>query len=124
MSSFVVSTVLQVVVALGLLNVWLVRAGASTAYRGGSAQSLRDEFAAYGLPDWMFYAVGFLKITSAVLLIAGIWIPALIIPPAAIVAVLMIGALAMHAKVRDPLIKSLPAFLMLVMSVAILLLQL
>ena len=124
MSSFVVSTVLQVVVALGLLNVWLVRAGASTAYRGGSAQSLRDEFAAYGLPDWMFYAVGFLKITSAVLLIAGIWIPALLIPPAAIVAVLMIGALAMHAKVRDPLIKSLPAFLMLVMSVAILLLQL
>ena len=124
MSSFVVSTVLQVVVALGLLNVWLVRAGASTAYRGGSAQSLRAEFAAYGLPDWMFYAVGFLKITSAVLLIAGIWIPALIIPPAAIVAVLMIGALAMHAKVRDPLIKSLPAFLMLVMSVAILLLQL
>ena len=124
MSSFVVSTVLQVVVALGLLNVWLVRAGASTAYRGGSAQSLRDEFAAYGLPDWSFYVVGFLKITSAVLLIAGIWIPALIIPPAAIVAVLMIGALAMHAKAQDPLTKSLPAFLMLVMSVAILLLQL
>jgi len=46
------------------------------------------------------------------------------VPPAAIVAVLMIGALAMHAKVRDPLTKSLPAFLMLVMSVAILLLQL
>jgi hypothetical protein len=124
MSSFVISTVLQVVVALGLLNVWLVRAGASTAYRGGSAQSLREEFAAYGLPDWTFYVVGFLKVTSAVLLIAGIWIPALIVPPAAIVAVLMIGALAMHAKVRDPLTKSLPAFLMLVMSVAILLLHL
>jgi hypothetical protein len=124
MSSFVISTVLQVVVALGLLNVWLVRAGASTAYRGGSAQSLREEFAAYGLPVWTFYVVGFLKVTSAVLLIAGIWIPALIVPPAAIVAVLMIGALAMHAKVRDPLTKSLPAFLMLVMSVAILLLHL
>ena len=124
MSSFVISTVLQVVVALGLLNVWLVRAGTSTSYRGGSAQSLREEFGAYGLPDWTFYVVGFLKITSAVLLIAGIWIPALIVPPAAIVAVLMIGALAMHAKVRDPLTKSLPAFLMLVMSVAILLLHL
>ena len=124
MSSFVNSTILQVVVALGLLNVWLVRAGTSTAYRGGSAQSLREEFGAYGLPDWTFYVVGFLKITSAVLLIAGIWIPALIMPPAAIVAVLMIGALAMHVKVQDPLIKSLPAFLLLVMSVAILLLQL
>ena len=103
---------------------WLVRAGTSTAYRGGSAQSLREEFGAYGLPDWTFSVVGLLKLTSAVLLIAGIWIPALIMPPAAIVAVLMIGALAMHVKVQDPLIKSLPAFLLLVMSVAILLLQL
>jgi hypothetical protein len=123
MSSSVISTVLQIVVALGLLNVWLVRAQASTAYRGGSAQSLKEEFAAYGLPDWTFFAVGFLKVASAVLLIVGIWAPVLIRPPAAIVAVLMIGALAMHAKVRDPLTKSLPAFLMLVMCVAIIWLQ-
>ena len=123
MSSSVISTVLQIVVALGLLNVWLVRAQASTAYRGGSAQSLKEEFAAYGLPDWTFFAVGFLKVASAVLLIVGIWAPVLIRPPAAILAVLMIGALAMHAKVRDPLTKSLPAFLMLVMCVAIIWLQ-
>jgi len=123
MSSSLVSTILQVVVALGLLNVWLVRARASTAYRGGSAQSLKEEFAAYGLPDWTFYVVGFLKVSSAVLLIAGIWAPTLIRGPAAVVAVLMIGALAMHAKVRDPLTKSVPAFLMLVMCVAIIWLQ-
>ena len=123
MSSSVISTVLQIVVALGLLNVWLVRAQASTAYRGGAAQSLKEEFSAYGLPDWTFFAVGFLKVASAVLLIVGIWAPVLIRPPAAIVAVLMIGALAMHAKVRDPLTKSLPAFLMLVMCVAIIWLQ-
>ena len=123
MSSLLVSTILQVVVALGLLNVWLVRARGSTAYRGGAAQSLKEEFAAYGLPDWTFYAVGFLKVTSAVLLIAGIWAPTLIRPPAAVVAVLMVGALAMHAKVRDPLTKSLPAFLMLLMCIAIIWLQ-
>ena len=123
MSSSVISTVLQVVVALGLLNVWLVRAKASTAYRGGSAKSLKEEFAAYGLPDWTFYVVGFLKVSSAVLLIVGIWAPTLIRLPAAIVAVLMVGALAMHAKVRDPLTKSLPALLMLVMCVAIIWLQ-
>lgn len=123
MSSFVISTILQVVVALGLLNVWLVRAKASTAYRGGSAQSLKDEFVTYRLPDWMYYLVGGLKVGSAIALIIGIWVPALIRPPALIVAVLMVGALAMHAKVKDPLMKSLPALLMLLAVVAIVLLQ-
>jgi hypothetical protein len=57
------------------------------------------------------------------LLILGIWVPAFVPPAAWTVAVLMVGALAMHAKVKDPLTKSLPAFLMLSMSVAILLLR-
>ena len=113
---FSISTILQVVVALGLLNVWLVRAGSATSYRGGDASSLKEEFAAYGLPDFFFYLVGVLKIGSAVMLIAGIWLPQFVLPAATIVAVLMVGALVMHVKVKDPAIKSLPAFLMLVMS--------
>lgn len=123
MTSFAVSTILQVIVGLGLLNVWLVRARGATAYRGGSAQSLKEEFATYGLPEWTFYAVGALKVGSAVLLIAGIWLPQLIRPPALVVAALMVGALAMHAKAKDPLTKSVPALLMLLMSVAIFALQ-
>ncbi|MDA2992445.1 MAG: DoxX family protein [Actinomycetota bacterium] len=123
MSSFVISTILQVVVALGLLNVWLVRAQSSTAYRGGSAQSLKDEFATYGLPEWTFYLVGGLKIGAAILLIVGIWVPQVVRPSAIVVAVLMIGALAMHAKVKDPLTKSLPALMVLLMVVAIALLH-
>jgi hypothetical protein len=121
MSTFAISTALQVIVALGLLNVWLVRAKASTAYRGGSAQSLKEEFATYGLPDWTFYVVGILKVGSAILLLLGIWVksPDLVRPPALIVAGLMVGALAMHAKVKDPLTKSLPALAMLLMCVAI-----
>jgi hypothetical protein len=121
MSTFAISTTLQVIVALGLLNVWLVRAKASTAYRGGSAQSLKEEFATYGLPDWTFYVVGILKVGSALLLLLGIWVksPDLVRPPALIVAGLMVGALAMHAKVKDPLTKSLPALAMLLMCVAL-----
>ena len=76
MPSFSIWTILQVVVGLGILNVWLLRAQSSTAYRGGSAQSLREEFAAYGQPDWFFYLVGVLKIGSGVLLIVGLWVPA------------------------------------------------
>jgi uncharacterized membrane protein YphA (DoxX/SURF4 family) len=121
MSTFAISTTLQVIVALGLLNVWLVRAKASTAYRGGSAQSLKEEFATYGLPDWTFYVVGILKVGSALLLLLGIWVksPDLVRPPALVVAGLMVGALAMHAKVKDPLTKSLPALAMLLMCVAL-----
>ncbi|MFZ4373647.1 MAG: DoxX family protein [Mycobacterium sp.] len=117
------SVILQVIAGLGLINVWLVRPRSATAFRGGSSQTLREEFAAYGLPDWCFYAVGAAKIVSAVMLIVGIWVPRLVLPATLVVAVLMVGALAMHAKVKDPLTKSVPAFLMLAMVVGIALLR-
>lgn len=120
MESISVKLILQIVVALGLLNVWLLRSGRATDYRGGDATSLKEEFAAYGLPDAMFYLVGALKIGAAIALLIGIWMPVLVQPAAAIVAVLMIGALAMHVKVGDPVMKSVPAFLMLLMSAGIL----
>ncbi|MFM9035808.1 MAG: DoxX family protein [Mycobacterium sp.] len=123
MSTHVLSSVLQVIVGLGLLNVWLVRARSATAYRGGTAQSLKDEFAVYGLPEWTFYLVGGLKIVAGVLLIVGVWVPGLVRLPAAVVSVLMVGALAMHAKAKDPVSKYLPALSVLLMSVAILLLN-
>ena len=54
-------------------------------------------------------------------LIAGIWFPA-VVPIAAIgLAILMLGAIAMHFKVKDPMMKSLPAFTMLVLSSAVVL---
>ena len=119
MPSLSISVLLQAVIALGLLNVWLVRAGSATRYRGRDARSLKEEFAAYGLPDFAFYVVGALKIGAALLLIAGLWLDALVLPAAAVIVLLMIGALVMHAKVKDHLMKSLPAFLMLVMSAAL-----
>ena len=116
-------TLLQLVVGLGLLNVWLVRAGSETEYRGGEARTLREEFAAYGLPDIAFYVVGGLKITAGVVLIAGVWIDLPVRLAAGVVAVLMIGALAMHLKVGDPMKRSVPALLVLLMCGGILLLS-
>lgn len=112
-------SLLQIIVGLGLLNVWLVRGRSATSYRGGAAQTLRDEFAAYGLPGFAFYLVGALKIGAAIVLIAGVWIALPVRAAAGLVAALMIGAIAMHFKVGDPLMKSLPAALMLAMSAAI-----
>jgi len=117
-----IASVLQLVVGLGLLNVWLVRPRSATAYRGGGATSLRGEFAVYGLPGTAFLVVGALKITAAVILIAGVWLDLPVTIAAGVIAALMVGALGMHIKVGDPLKKAAPATLMLVMSVAIVLL--
>jgi uncharacterized membrane protein YphA (DoxX/SURF4 family) len=114
-----IASVLQVIVGLGLLNVWLLRRQSATAYRGGAAKNLKEEFAAYGLPAPMFYIVGGLKIICGVLLLVGLAYPAVVLPAAATVAVLMVGAVAMHLKVGDPVTKYVPATLMLAMSGAI-----
>ena len=106
----------QIVVGCGLLNVWLLRFNKATAYRGGKASSMLEEFAAYGLPAWSCYLVGFLKVASAFALLAGLLYPVLILPAASIVAALMAGAIVMHLKVADPFKKSLPAISLLALS--------
>lgn len=107
---------LQVIMALGLFNVWLLRFSRATPYRGGRAKNLKQEFAVYGLPGWFFLLVGALKLSSAVGLLVGIWFPEVALGSASLLIALMLGALAMHIKVRDPIKKSAPAFLMLAMA--------
>lgn len=122
MPPITLSALVQILVGLGLLNVWLVRPGSATAYRGGDARSLREEFDAYGLPEFMFYLVGALKVGAGLALIAGLWLPSVVTPAAALVSALMVGALAMHLKVRDPFTKWVPALLMLILSASLLVL--
>ena len=114
-----VTLLLQVVLALGIYNVWLLRRGRATAWRGGKARSLREEFEVYGLPGWLMPVAGGAKLLCATLLVAGIWFPSLTRPAAAGLALLMLGAVAMHVKVRDPLQRSLPALFMLAMSLVV-----
>lgn len=114
-----VVVVFQIVAALGLLNVWLLRANRSTEYRGADATNMREEFAAYGLPAWTVVVVGVLKVGAALALIAGIWYRPLVLPAALLICVLMLGALAMHFRIHDPLRKSAPAAGMLVLAVFI-----
>ena len=109
----------QIIVGCGLLNVWLLRFNKPTAYRGGTAANMRDEFAAYGLPAWSCYLVGALKVGSALALLAGLVHPPLVLPAATVIAVLMAGAVAMHLKVGDPFKKSVPALSVLILCAII-----
>lgn len=113
----IIGQLAQIIIALGIFNVWVLRYHRATGYRGGSANTLRGEFAAYGLPSWALYVVGTLKISLAIALVAGLWVPVLVRPAAVGMAVLMVGAIAMHLKVGDPSQKSLPAVGMLVLSI-------
>jgi hypothetical protein len=63
----------------------------------------------------MFYLVGGLKVVAGLALIVGIWVPTLVRPAALLVAALMVGAIAMHLKVKDPVRRSLPALAVLAM---------
>lgn len=117
METFVM--VLQVLIALGILNVWLLRFGKATAWRGGSATNMKEEFAVYGLPAWAVGVVGFLKVLLAILLIVGLWVPSVTRPAAVGLAFLMLGAVAMHVKVKDPAKKSVPAASVLILCLIV-----
>lgn len=114
---------LQLIVALGILNVWIVRSGKMTPFRGGDAMNLREEFAVYQLPFWAMCVVGVLKVGLALALLAAVWIHSLAQRAAIALGFLMLGAFVMHLKVKDPIKKALPSIAVLAMCAAIALLQ-
>ena len=114
-----VRMIAQLIIGLGILNVWLLRFNKATIYRAGSANNMKEEFATYGLPLWFMWFVGGLKILFALSLLVGFWLPQLIRPSAIGMAILMLGALVMHIKVGDTLKKSVPASTVLVLSLVV-----
>ena len=112
----------QLIVGLGILNVWMLRPGKATPYRGGEAKNLREEFAAYGLPFLFMCVIGVLKVGLALALLAAIWIHRVAQPAAIGLGLLMLGAFIMHLKVKDPIEKALPSIAVLAMCAAIALL--
>lgn len=115
----IVLSTIQIIIALGIFNVWLLRYGKETNWRGGTAKNMKEEFATYGLPVWFMIIIGFLKVSLATLLLVGLWVPVFTKPAASILALLMFGAVSMHIKVKDPLQKSLPALMMFLLAVLV-----
>ncbi|MGB5665884.1 MAG: DoxX family protein [Maribacter sp.] len=104
---------LQCIVSISILNVWLVQNKKATQWRGGNAKTIVEEFKVYGLPVWMCYVVGTLKVLLAIGLILAIWYPDLRQISALGLAALLLGSIVMHLKINDPLKKSFPALLFL-----------
>ncbi|MFT4661243.1 MAG: hypothetical protein ACI8XB_001516 [Patiriisocius sp.] len=110
---------LQIIVGISILNVWLIQGKKATRWRGGNAKTIIQEFEEYGLSSTLCYITGSIKVTLAIILITAIWYPILKQPAALSLAALLSVSIAMHIKIKDPLIKSFPASLFLVMCLAI-----
>ena len=109
----------QITIAISIYNVWFLRFNKSTIYRGKDAKNMKDEFISYGLKGPFVWIIGFLKVTLATMLVVGILYDSLIFPAAVGMAVLMLGAILMHLKVKDQPLKSLPATIFLILSLSI-----
>lgn len=105
----VIGRVAQTIAALWILNVWFHRFDKDTGYRGGDATNMREEFAEYGMSEEVMYAVGTAKVGLASLMLAGLAKPRLTRPASIGLAMFMAGAIGMHAKVKDPIKRSMPA---------------
>ncbi len=95
--------------ALWIYNVWFHRFDKDTGYRGGGATNMREEFEEYGLSERTMYTVGAAKVGLATLMLIGHAVPRLVRPASTGLAALMLGAVAMHLKVNDPLKRAVPA---------------
>jgi hypothetical protein len=114
--------ILKLIVGLSILNVWLVQPNKATKWRGGNAKTIVEEFEVYGLSKTFCYVIGFLKVSLSLLLLASIWFESLTGYASSGLALLLLGSIIMHIKIKDPMYKSVPATLFLLMNIAIALL--
>jgi hypothetical protein len=77
---------------------------------------MAEEFAAYGLPAWSVGTVGVVKVSAAIGLLVGLFIPQAVFPSSLVLALLMLGAVAWHVKIKDPPAKSVPAATVLLLT--------
>tara|TARA_Y100000992_G_C21243391_1_gene481950 strand:- start:1070 stop:1414 length:345 start_codon:yes stop_codon:yes gene_type:complete len=95
----------KVIIALSIMVVWVFR-----------FDNIVVEFKQYGLSDLVRSLVGASKIALATLLLVGIFYKEVVFISALMMAFLMICAQIAHIKVRNPLIKYIPSFLLLILS--------
>ena len=102
------AVVAQLVVAASVFFVWVVR-----------RKNIAAEFEHFGFSTRFKDLIGTLKLSLSALLVLGIWFAPVAMLVAPIMAVLMLAAVVVHFRVRDAAIKSLPAFCLMLLSIAV-----
>ncbi|MDC1048709.1 DoxX family protein [Flavobacteriaceae bacterium] len=95
----------QLIIAISIVVVWVFR-----------FDNIVVEFKQYGLSPLIRSMVGASKIALSTLLVVGIFCKEVVFISALLMAFLMICAQIAHIKVKNPLTKYIPSFLLLIMS--------
>jgi len=95
----------QIIIAVSVINVWVFR-----------FDNIVKEFEQYGLSDMIRNIVGATKISLSTLLIVGVFYNEVILASSLSMAFLMVCAQIAHIKVKNPLIKYVPSFILLILS--------
>jgi hypothetical protein len=95
----------QLIIAISIVVVWVFRFDNKVM-----------EFKQYGLSPLIRSMVGASKIALSTLLVVGIFYKEVVFISALLMAFLMICAQIAHIKVKNPLTKYIPSFLLLIMS--------
>lgn len=98
----------QLVVAISVIYVWIFK-----------YDNIVEHFIQFNLSSLMRNVAGVAKIAIATLLITGIWYNELVNPAALGMAFMMLVAQYYHFKTGSSLIKKLPSFILLVLSLFI-----
>ena len=115
---------LKIIVGISIINVWLIQPNKPSKWRGGEATTITEEFNVYGLSNTFYKIIFVIKVGLAILLLISIKYDFLTLYSSIGLAILLGGSILMHVKIKDPLLKSFPAFLFLVMNLTILYLSL
>lgn len=73
----------------------------------------------YGLSKTLLYLIGFLKVSLAILLLVSIKYEALTLIGSIGLAILLLGSVIMHLKVKDELFRSFPALIFIILNLII-----
>ena len=116
---------LKLIIALGLLNVWVLRFDKESPFRGADSNSMTEEFNAYGLPKVFMYSIGLYKVLFSIFLIFSLFFGSkfdqTVYMGLVFLSFIMVGSIIMHFRVNDPLKKSIPALAILFLSILVLL---
>ncbi|MFG6150353.1 MULTISPECIES: DoxX family protein [Halobacillus] len=78
-----------------------------------------DIFKDLKLPQWFRIVTGWVQLVGVVGLIIGFWLPWVVVITGVWFAITMLGAVFAHIRVKDPFSASLPAFILLVISLTL-----
>jgi|TARA_B100000768_G_scaffold181800_1_gene206512 hypothetical protein len=115
---------LKIIVGISIINVWLIQPNKPSIWRGGDATTITEEFNVYGLSNTFYKIIFVIKVGLAILLLISIKYDFLTLYSGIGLATLLGGSILMHVKIKDPLFKSFPALLFMVMNLAIIYLSL